>query len=92
MSTPNPISEFEEAMEQYAKDIEKKTKKLALIDLENALLEAKLEGDIIPDKVFEILTLEKEKYEDRICLHCGVYSRYSYCDKCQKLADNQEEL
>ena len=62
MSNPNPKSEFDEAMEQYEKDAERMMKEIAILDLEGKLLDAKLEGNIIPDLVFEIVKLEKEKY------------------------------
>ena len=39
---------------------------LAIIKLETKLLEAKLDGDIIPDQVFEIIKLEKENYGKEI--------------------------
>lgn len=28
--------------------------------------------------------------ESRTCLNCDIKSWYSYCDKCQRLADDQE--
>lgn len=66
MSNPNPKSEFDEAMEQLEKEMIKKTSLIAIMTLENKLLEAKLENYIIPDLVFDVIKLEKENYDTKI--------------------------
>jgi hypothetical protein len=62
MSNPNPISEYEEAMEQFKKDIKNKTSLLALLSLQNKILQAKLDDYVIPDIVLELLEEEKKQY------------------------------
>ena len=64
MSTPDPKSEYNEAMAEYEKLIENRVKVIVLLEFKGKLLKAKLENFIIPDLVLEMLDDEIKLWQN----------------------------